>query len=171
MRGDTDAYTPTEILVSRAVGKKNGRRDVQNIIGAVLCTPLRKGPVESVDGIRPLKDYKDANVDIKTRIILQFAADALAGDQRKAEFLFKYGGLEPVKEQLMQVEAPMFVNDLAPASAATNGCVPIEAPDDDDDDDDDDCDEVIIRSHTLRRPHRTRRETHRIAPQAHRRRV
>lgn len=95
-----------------AMEKRNARRDMQNLINAVLDSPLETGPVKKVDGEASLKSFKGANTDVKTRIILQFALDASKGDDKKANFLFKYGGLEPKLEQDVTLDMPVFVDTI-----------------------------------------------------------
>ena len=91
---------------------RRSRRDLQNLINAVLESPLKRGEVEEVDGARSLKSYETCNTTVMTRIVIQMALDAMKGDDKKAKLLFDYAGLMPVKEQSMSLELPQFVNDM-----------------------------------------------------------
>lgn len=106
------------------------KTDMQKLIRLVLDTPLSsKEPLVEVDGERSLEEYKKAPVDIKTRIVLQMAADAMKGDSKARQDIFKYGGFEPIKEQHLMVETPVIIDDMGadPATpvegAAVEGAV------------------------------------------------
>ena len=94
------------------VKRANDKRDMQRLIRTVLASPLTDGPMLEVDGKRPLDSFKKKNSDVQTRIIINAALDAAAGDDKARAFIFKYGGYEPVKEQSLTVELPTFVDDM-----------------------------------------------------------
>lgn len=97
---------------STTVMKRNERRDMQELINLILSSPVNPGPVERITGQKALQVYSKANTDVKTRILIQFAVDAMHGDKKAAEFLFKYGGLEPREEQMAEIAAPVIINDI-----------------------------------------------------------
>lgn len=92
---------------------KRGRRDLQNIISAVLESPLKEGNFEEIDGDRSLESMRKKNTTVLTRIIIQMAVDAMKGDEKKAKILFDYAGMAPVKEQQVAVDLPQFVDDMS----------------------------------------------------------
>lgn len=92
---------------------RKGRKDLQNIIGAVLEAPLKDGVMEELEGGRSLESMKKKNTTILTRIVIQMAVDAMKGDEKKAKLLFDYGGMAPVKEQQVAVDLPQFVDDMS----------------------------------------------------------
>lgn len=96
-----------------AVEKKRNRRDMQNMINAILNSPIKEGMTEEIDGIRSLESMKKVNTDVLTRIIIQMALDAMKGDEKKAKLLFDYAGFAPVKEQAVSVELPQFIDDMS----------------------------------------------------------
>ncbi len=111
------------------------KADMQKLIRLVLDTPLsNKEPLVEVDGERSLEEYKKAPVDIKTRIVLQMAADAMKGDCKARQDIFKYGGFEPVKEQHLMVDTPTIIDDMSnpgtPVESAVEGYVVDEVYDD-----------------------------------------
>lgn len=94
------------------------RQDMQRLIRLILDTPIhstggKKGQkqVELSEGMT-LDDLKGQNTDVKTRMLTVQALSACNGDKAAAEFLMKYGGLEPIKEQTVTLEPPTFVDDL-----------------------------------------------------------
>lgn len=89
------------------------KREIQRIIKAVLNSPLRDGETVEVDGTRGIMSFADKNTTVVTRMILSMAMAACNGDQRSSEFLMKYGGYEPPKEQQISVELPQFVDDIS----------------------------------------------------------
>lgn len=99
--------TPTSILQ-----KRTDRAEVKELIQMILDSPIRRAPITDVDGVRDIASFKGMNTDVKTRILLQIATDAMKGDRQAAEFIFKFGGLEPVKESKVTVETPTFIDDL-----------------------------------------------------------
>lgn len=91
------------------------RQDMQRLIRMVLDTPInntkKKALVELAENMS-LEDLKGKNTDVKTRIISVQALQACNGERGAAEFLMKYGGLEPIKESQVSLETPVFVDDL-----------------------------------------------------------
>lgn len=94
------------------IRKARETTDMKRLIRLALDSPLEDGMVFEVDGSKPLKYYKSRNTDVKTRMILQVAIDAAKGDLKSAEFLMKYGGFEPPKEQNVTVELPTIIDDI-----------------------------------------------------------
>ena len=99
--------------------------DMRRLIRAALDSPIHEGKQYELDGKRELDFYKKKNTDVKTRMILSIAVDAMKGDRQAAEFLMKYGGFEPPKEQNVTVELPTFVDDIS-ARALLSGEGPEE---------------------------------------------
>lgn len=93
--------------------KARDRRDVQNLIAAVLDSPIKAGAVEEVDGVRSLESLRKKNTTVMTRIVMQMAVDAMKGDDRKAKLLFDYAGYAPTKEQQVSVDLPQFIDDIS----------------------------------------------------------
>lgn len=108
------------------VRRRNDRRDVQRLIRAVLASPVKDGPVAEVDGERSVESFKKQNTDMQTRILLNTAIDAAAGDAKARDFLFKYAGFEPVKEQTVTVDMPTFIDDMGEPEEMPDGPADIE---------------------------------------------
>lgn len=92
-----------------------GRReaiDMKRLIRLALDSPLKEGRQYELDGRTPLASFKQKNTDVKTRMVISIATDAMKGDHKAAEFLMKYGGFEPPKEQNVTVELPTIVDDI-----------------------------------------------------------
>lgn len=90
------------------------KADLQTTIDLIMHSPLKKGEVIrlTAENPIPLKDLKGANVEMQTAMILSMASGAVSGDVKKAEFLCKYGGYEPVKEAKVAVESVTFIDDI-----------------------------------------------------------
>lgn len=86
--------------------------DMRRLIRAALDSPIQDGKQYELDGKTAFSSYKKKNTDVKTRMILSIAVDAMKGDRQAAEFLMKYGGFEPPKEQNVTVELPTIVDDI-----------------------------------------------------------
>ena len=95
-----------------ALKSKSNRDDIQDLIQAILDSPIKKSATVKVDGLRDISAFKGANTDVKTRILLQITMDAMKGDRASAEFLMKYGGFEPIKEAKVTVNTPTFLDDI-----------------------------------------------------------
>lgn len=106
--------------------------DMKRLIRLALDSPLKDGKVHEIDGRTPLMSFKQKNTDVKTRMIISIAGDAMKGDHKAAEFLMKYGGFEPPKEQNVTVELPTIVDDIT-----ARAMVRQEAARDDDEEDED----------------------------------
>lgn len=109
------------------VRRRNDRRDVQRLIRAVLTSPMKDGPTVEVDGERSIESFKRQNTDMQTRILLNTAIDAASGDAKARDFLFKYAGFEPVKEQSVTVDMPTFIDDMGEPEEVPDG--PADAED------------------------------------------
>ena len=110
------------------VKKANDRRDMQRLIRMVLASPVNSDEeMQVVDGKKSIESFKKKNTDMQTRIIINTAVDAAKGDAKAREFIFKYGGLEPVKEQQITVDIPTFVDDISgPEEQAPSDSAPTE---------------------------------------------
>lgn len=100
------------------VSPMKDRQDIQRLIRLVLDAPVYKtkgrkpNPVVELEGDMSIEDIKGKNTTVATRILTVQALQAVNGELKSAEFLMKYGGLEPVKEQTVTLETPTFVDDL-----------------------------------------------------------
>lgn len=105
--------TSDEFKPSAKAQAQQDRRDIQRIIKIVLDSPLRNGDVCDVDGTQGVMTFADKNTTVATRMILSMALAACNGDHKSAEFLMKYGGYEPPKEQQISVDLPQFIDDIS----------------------------------------------------------
>lgn len=96
--------------------KTKSQEDLQRLIRAVLDTPMTDGEVTYIDDEHSLAYYQGKNMDIKTRIVVQQSILAANGSDKAATFLFKYGALEPPKEQHVTVEPHTFIDDITCAT-------------------------------------------------------
>lgn len=94
--------------------KARRKQDLQDVIDIIMHSPLKKGDVLklSPDSPIPLSELKGKNIEMQTAMVLSMASGAVGGDVKKAEWLCKYGGYEPVKESKVQVESVTFVDDI-----------------------------------------------------------
>lgn len=99
-------------VTEKAMGQRRREYDTKSLIRTILDSPLKGGEMYEVDGSTPLKDFKDLNTDLKTRIFLQISLEAASGDIKAAEFLMKYGALEPAREENINVHIPRFIEDV-----------------------------------------------------------
>lgn len=97
-----------------AVSKSRRFRDTQELIQLILNSPLKEGPKYEVDGDTPMSAIAKKNTDVQTRMFMQIAGQALTGDIKSAQFLMKYGGLEPEEKRSITVELPQFIDDISP---------------------------------------------------------
>lgn len=98
------------------VMKERGDVDIKRLIRLVLDTPTltsSKGPVMELDGKTSLEDFKGKNAMAGTRMIINMTAQAINGNVKAAEFLMKYGGFEPPKEERLTIELPTIVDDMS----------------------------------------------------------
>lgn len=94
--------------------KSRHNQDLKEIINLVLNSPLKdKGEITQADGMISLEALSKSNTDVQTRIIMQMAKDAATGEVRSAEFLMKYAGKEPPKQQQITMELPTIIDDMA----------------------------------------------------------
>ena len=75
---------------------------------------MKEGPKYEVDGDTPMSAIAKKNTDVQTRMFMQIAGQALTGDIKSAQFLMKYGGLEPEEKRSITVELPQFIDDISP---------------------------------------------------------
>ena len=88
-------------------------KDFAEIVNLVLSSPIRRDvPVEMADGNISMDELSRMNTDVQTRIISQMAYNAGMGDVKAAEFLMKYGGLEPPAKQEILIDVPQLVDDM-----------------------------------------------------------
>lgn len=110
-------FKPKDKAETDAEVKKimNSRRnqDLKEVINLVLNSPLKnKGEIIQADGVISLEELSKSNTDVQTRIIMQMAKDAAIGEVRSAEFLMKYAGKEPPKQQQITMDLPTIVDDM-----------------------------------------------------------
>ena len=99
--------------MTKKVMDDHKQKDFAEIVKLVLATPLRSGvPQEYIDGTVSMEEVSHMNTDVQTRIISQMAYDAAKGDVKAAEFLMKYGGLEPPQRQEILLDVPQLVDDM-----------------------------------------------------------
>lgn len=104
------------------VAEARRKQDLKDIIHMVLSSPLKdKGEVIQADGKMSLESLSKCNTDVATRIVMQIAKDAATGDTKSADFLAKYGGMEPPKQQQITMELPTIIDDM------TNRTTPVVA--------------------------------------------
>lgn len=110
-------FKPKDKAETDAEVKKimNSRRnqDLKEVINLVLNSPLKnKGEIIQADGVISLEELSKSNTDVQTRIIMQMAKDAAIGEVRSAEFLMKYAGKEPPKQQQITMDLPTIIDDM-----------------------------------------------------------
>jgi len=87
--------------------------DIQNIVNMVLKSPIRRGSrVVEADGKISMEELSQANTTVATRIVAQMAFNAARGDVKSAEFIFRYGGISPARNQDVLLDAPIIINDM-----------------------------------------------------------
>ena len=107
---------PPRKITSSVAKRKSDKSEIKDLIQEILDSPIKKSPIVEVDGLRDISSFKNANTDVKTRILLQIAMSAMKGDKASAEFLMKYGGFEPIKESKVTIDTPTFIDDISAAS-------------------------------------------------------
>ncbi len=87
---------------------------LQDVIRIIMESPLRAGKIIelSKDNPIPLRELKGANVQMQVAMVLSMASGAVGGDVKKAEWLCKYAGYEPIKESKVSVETVNFIDDI-----------------------------------------------------------
>lgn len=103
---------PPRKITSSVAKRKSDKTEIKELIQEILDSPIKKSPIVEVDGLRDISSFKNANTDVKTRILLQIAMSAMKGDKASAEFLMKYGGFEPAKEAKVTIDTPTFIEDM-----------------------------------------------------------
>lgn len=88
------------------------KAELKSIIRTIMESPVNGSEVIRADGKISIEKFKGKNTDVQTRMILQMALNAMRGDKASAEFLMKYGGYEPIKEQKVTIERPTLINDF-----------------------------------------------------------
>lgn len=86
--------------------------DLERIIRLVLNSPVEDGEVFTVDGKRSISEFRKKNTDVKTRIVLQTAVEAMKSSPKHIELLFKYGGFEPKKDDALMINLPLIIDDM-----------------------------------------------------------
>lgn len=95
------------------LAKQRQKQDLKEIINLILQSPLKeKGEVIQANGDISLQTLSKENTDVQTRIILQMAKDAATGNVKSAEFLMRYAGKEPPKQQQITMELPTLIDDI-----------------------------------------------------------
>lgn len=98
------------------IAKANIKRDTKEIVQLIMDSPIRE-----IDEDNPLLDFdkehsfdymKTANTDVRTRMWLRVAGEAMNGNLKAAELMLKASGEEPAKETNINVNLPTFVDDL-----------------------------------------------------------
>lgn len=87
------------------------RRELKEVIDIVMHSPLTEQQLTELDGTIPMSQLRGLNLDVQTAITVRMANQAVGGDIKSAEWLGKYGGLEPIREQKITVDLPVFVSN------------------------------------------------------------
>lgn len=125
-----------------ALDKKRRKRDLKELIEVILETPLKKkGDVMFADGEVSLEQLSKENTDVQTRIVMAIARNAAGGDVKSAEFLMRFSGKEPPRQQHLTMELPTIIDDMTdrvtPVIASCYGTVGLKKGGEDDDEDED----------------------------------
>lgn len=98
---------------ARRLGEERRKRDFKDIINCVLASPFRsKGLVEEANAVKSVEELFNSNTDVQTRVVMSMAREAMKGNPKAAEFLMKYSGREPPKEQNINMNLPQIVDDM-----------------------------------------------------------
>jgi hypothetical protein len=129
----------------RAVSEARRKQDLKDIIRMVMSSPLKdKGEVVQADGNLSLESLSKCNTDVQTRIVMQIAKDAATGNTKSADFLAKYGGMEPPKQQQITMELPTIIDDMTHRTTpVVASAFAAEMTDEEDEDEDEDEEEDI----------------------------
>lgn len=119
---------PPRKITSSVAKRKSDKSEIKDLIQEILDSPIKKSPIVEVDGFRDISSFKNANTDVKTRILLQIAMSAMKGDKASAEFLMKYGGFEPIKESKVTIDTPTFIDDISAASGEAQEMIEEDEP-------------------------------------------
>ena len=103
--------TPKELANQESARR---RQDLQDVIDLIMHSPLKKGEIIrlSAENPIPLSSLKGENVEAQTAMALSMMSGAIGGDVKKADWVCKYGGYEPVKETKLQIDSVTFVDDI-----------------------------------------------------------
>lgn len=111
---------------------------LKEIVTIVMNSPIGDGVPVKLDGRMSMMSLRDKNLDVQTGIAVRMANQALNGDVKSADWLVKMGGMEPVKEQKIMVDLPVFYSnpdelpeDVKQALAAEMATVIEDAKEDD----------------------------------------
>jgi hypothetical protein len=110
---------------------------LKDVISIMMRSPIGTGDPVRLDGKMSMKSLKDKSLDVQTAIAVRMANQALNGDVKSAEWLVKMGGMEPIKEQRISLDMPVFYSnpdelpdDVKQALAAETATM-IESPEED----------------------------------------
>ena len=98
---------------AETIAKERAERDMQDIVRLILASPVKKGPVKDIGELTSLEAMMKANTDVRTRIWIRVAGEAMSGDLKAAELIMRQGGYEPVKETNINVKLPTIIDDMA----------------------------------------------------------
>ena len=101
-----------KVKTAEQVDKARAKRDVQEIAKLILDKPMKDGDIIDVDDRQSIEKLMKANTDVKTRIMMRMAGQAMNGDIKAAEFIMKYSGNEPAKEANLNVMLPTIIDDM-----------------------------------------------------------
>ena len=101
-------YTP-----ERKISNERRKQDLKEVIDIVMHSPLSdKQALTLLDGTLPMNKVSKLNLDVQTGITICMVKQALEGDIKSADWLGKYGGLEPVREQKITMDLPSFYSNM-----------------------------------------------------------
>ena len=125
----------------KKVMKSRKKQDLKEIIDLILESPLKnKGDIVQADGVTSLEALSKCNTDVKTRIVMQMAKGAATGEVKHAEFLMKYSGKEPPKQQHLTMELPTIIDDMTCRATPVVASALVEHDDEKGDEDESDDD-------------------------------
>lgn len=134
--------TPIPDEEVKKVMRSRRKQDLKEIIDLILDSPLKnKGDIVQADGVTSLESLSKCNTDVKTRIIMQMAKGAATGEVKHAEFLMKYSGKEPPKQQHLTMELPTIVDDMTCRVTPVVASALVERDEEDEEEDEESKDE------------------------------
>lgn len=92
--------------------KARRKKDLKEIIDIVMHSPLTEQQLTDLDGTIPMSQLRGLNLDVQTAITVRIANQAVGGDIKSAEWLGKYGGLEPIREQKVTLDLPILYSNM-----------------------------------------------------------
>lgn len=99
------------------IAKANSKRDTKEIVQLILDSPIREitddDPMLNFEDGKSFDFMKSANTDVRTRMWLRVAGEAMNGNLKASELMMRAAGEEPVKETNINVNLPTFVDDMA----------------------------------------------------------